>query len=98
MSVLNKNQRAVIRADTGIDALIIDRCADAFDALVRGDVEGYKTYMGTAIAQMGMGTIRFQDRPTAVDKIKTICIKALSDQWGCTFKQAASRLKRMLEG
>lgn len=99
MSVLNANQRAVIAADTQIDRLIIDRCCDAFDALVdRGDVEAYKTYMGTAIAQMGMPVVRLEDRPTAVDKVKTIIQKAYSDQWHCTFRQANARLRRMLQG
>lgn len=99
MSVLSAHQRAVVRTDTGIDAILIDRVCDAFDALVqRGDVEAYQTYMGTAIAQMGMDTVRTQDRPTAVDKIKTICQHALADEWHCSFREANRRLRRMLQG
>jgi hypothetical protein len=99
VSVLNAHQRAVVRADTGIDPLIIDRCCDAFDALVqRGDGEAYQTYMGTAIAQMGMSTVRAQDRPTAVDKCKTIIQHALADEWHCSFREANRRLRKMLQG
>lgn len=99
VSVLSAHQRDVIRADTSIDPLIIDRVADAFDALVlRDDVEAYQTFMGHAIAQMGMPTVRAQDRPTAVDKIKTICQHALADEWHCSFREANRRLRRMLAG
>lgn len=97
-SVLNASQRAVIRADTGIDPILIDRVCDAFDALLRDDIEGYKLYMGTAIAQMGMPVIREKDRPTAVDVVKTIAQHALADRWGCSFKKANARLKEMLQG
>lgn len=99
MSVLNAHQRAVVRSDTGIDPILIDRVCDAFDALVlRGDVEAYRTFMSTAIAQMGMGTIRPQDRPTAVDKVKSICQRALADEWKCSFREANRRLRKMLQG
>jgi len=99
VSILSSLQRQVIHADTHIDPLIIDRCCDAFDALLRDDVEAYVTYMGAAIAQLGYdGPIPMSDRPTAVDKMKTILQRACADQWGCTFLQANARLKRMLAG
>lgn len=102
MSLLNRGQRAVIVADTGIDPLIVDRATDAFDALVdRGDTEAYRQAMAHAWAQMGFGLnnpIRSSDRPTALDKIKTILIKAYADREHIDFKRAATKLKRMLEG
>lgn len=98
-SVLTRQQRAFVRADTKIDALVIDRVCDAYDALLRDDVESYKRYMATAIAQMGYdGPVPARDRPSAVDVVKTICIHSLKDRWGCTYLIAVTRVKRMLSG
>lgn len=102
MSLLSRDQRAFIVADTGIHQLIVDRATDAFDALIeRGDVEAYKQYMTHAWAQMGFGLdnpIKPSDRPTALDKIKTILIHAYADREHIDFRRAAAKLKRMLEG
>jgi hypothetical protein len=100
MSILSPIQRDVIRADTKINALVIDRVADAFDALIsRGDVDAYTQYMKTAIVQMAYDRpIRPQDRPTAVDIVKTICIKAYADEKHISFQRAAVRLREMLKG
>jgi hypothetical protein len=81
-----------------IAPLIIDRCADAFDCLLRDDKIGYMTHMGTAITMLGYpGNIPDSDRPTAVDKVKTICIHSCADKWHCSFKQAQKRLTEMLK-
>jgi hypothetical protein len=99
MSILNDQQRAVVRADTGIDPIIIDRCCDAFDALERDDVEAYVRYMRTAITQMGFEKqIPNSERPTAVDKIKTICIRAAADKRGWPYRRMAAYFRRQLEG
>lgn len=102
MSLLSRNQRAVIVADTRIDPLIVDRATEAFDALItRGDVDEYKRLMGNAWAQMGFDLETMpkpQDRPTAVDKIKTILIKAYADQEHISFTRAVVRLRKMLQG
>lgn len=100
MSILNSQQRAVIAVDTKIDRLVIDRSVEAFDALVdRGDRDEYIRLMGTAIAQMGYeGPVRAQDRPTAVDKMKTIIQHAYADLWHCSFREANRRLKERLAG
>lgn len=100
MSVLNRQQRAVVSADTHIDPLIIDRVCDAFDALIqRGDVEAYKRFMMTAMAQQGLPIpTPPEERPTAVDKVKTICIRAYSDTEHISFKRAVARLREMQQG
>lgn len=100
MSILSANQRNIVRASTGVDALIIDRCCDAYDALIdRGDVDAYVTYMKTAIVQMAYDRpIQPSDRPTAVDKIKTVLIHAYADQKHISFKKAAEHLREMLKG
>lgn len=97
-SVLSRQQREVIIADTRIDRLVVDRVVDAFDALLRDDRAGYVTYMRTAIAQMGYeGPITANDRPTAVDKLKTICIHAIArEHWRCSYRQAHARLTQMI--
>lgn len=100
MSLLNRHQRAVICVDTGVNELIVDRCVEAFDALLRGDVDSYKQLMATAWAQMGFGPdspIRASDRPTALDTVKTICIRAYADREHISFVRAANKLRHMLE-
>lgn len=97
-SILNRTQRAVVVADTRIDALLLDRCVESFDALIGGNVELHKQLMANAWASMGFGPdnpIKASDRPTALDKAKTICTKAYADREGITFKKAAERLKAM---
>lgn len=100
MSLLNAQQRAVVVIDTGINELIVDRCVEAFDALIdRGNVDEYRRLMGDAWAQQGYEPgrpIRKNDRPTALDKVKTICIRAYADRQRITFQASAERLKRML--
>jgi hypothetical protein len=90
----------VVVADTGIHELIVDRATEAMDALVeRGDVAEYRRLMGVAWAQMGFDEahpIRPSDRPTALDKIKTILIKAYADRERISFQKAHKRLKRMV--
>lgn len=100
MSVLNAHQRAVIAVDTKIAPLIIDRVAEAFDALVlHDDREGYELRMRTAIEQMGYDRpITPEDRPTAVDKIKTIVMHAYADEWHCSFREARRRLLERMAG
>lgn len=100
MSLLSANQRAIIAVDTKIDRLIIDRATEAFDALIdRGDVDSYRHLMSTAYAQMGFqGPVRVQDRPTALDKIKTILIRAYADQEHIPFQRAVVRLRTQLQG
>jgi len=94
MSILNLQQRAVIRVDTGIDQLIIDRVVEAYDALIAGNVEEYKMKMGAAIAQQGIPVpIPDHERPTAIDKIKTFCIRAFADDRHWDFKRAAQYLR-----
>lgn len=86
-----------MRADTGIDAILIDRVCDAFDALIdHQDVEGYKRHMMTAYAQQGLQPpIPDSERPTAMDKVKTICIKAYSDRRRISYQAAIRELRRM---
>jgi hypothetical protein len=94
MSILNSHQRAVIRADTGIDPLVIDRVVEAYDKLLADDNFGYRHTMGTAIAQLGLPIpIPEKERPTAVDKVKTIVIKAIADERHWDFKRTAAWLQ-----
>lgn len=97
MSLLNANQRAIVVADTQIDPLIVDRATEAFDALIKGDVDTYRVLMATAYAQMGYMP-RAQDRPHAVDKVKTILIRAYADELHIPFGRAARRLRDMTRG
>lgn len=98
MTLLSTNQREFIAVDTKINTMVIQRCVDAFDCLLRDDRDGYVTHMGTAIALLGYeGSIPASDRPTAVDKMKTILTRAYADQKKISFKQAHHRLTKMLE-
>lgn len=102
MTLLTRHQRDVIIADTQIHELIVDRCVEAFDALIdKGDVDEYTRLMTQAWVQMGYGPgnpIKTTDRPTALDKVKTICIRAYADQKHIPYLRAAQRLKRMMQG
>lgn len=100
MSLLNRHQRAIIAIDTGIDPLIIDRATEAFDAVIeRDDIETYRHLMGNAIAQMGYERpIRPQDRPTAVDVIKTILLTSYARRERISYQEAVKHLRRMLKG
>lgn len=99
-TLLKDSQRRIVIASSGIDRILLDRCVDAFDALVnRGDVDAYKVHMQNAIVQMNYGRpIQEKDRPTAVDKAKTILIKAYADREAINFQAAAARIKKLLEG
>lgn len=101
MSLLNRNQRAVVVASTSIHPLIVDRATEAMDALVeRGDVATYRTLMGVAWAQMGFDEahpIRPSDRPTALEKVKTILIRAYADQQHISFRKAHKKLEAMIK-
>ena len=97
MSILNSHQRAVIASDTGVERLIVDRTVEAYDALLREDIEMYQRLMRTAIEQMAYDRpIKLSDRPTATDKIRTLVQRAIADQWGVSFQTATARLQRML--
>lgn len=98
MSLLSSNQRAFIAVDTQIHPLIIDRTTEAFDALIeRGDMSSYNTLMSTAIAQMGYDRpVRQEDRPTAVDVMKTILIKAYADREHISYRKSLVKIKRMM--
>lgn len=100
MSLMSRDSRAIFCAATRIDRLIVDRACDAIDALVdRGDVDAYKRYMGTAIAQMGLDApVRQQDRPTAVDVVKAHVLSLYADREHISNARAAKRVRRMLEG
>lgn len=94
MSILNSNQRAVIQAATSVDRLIVDRTVEAYDALLRDDVAMYRRLIATALAQTGLPIpIPKKDKPTAVDIIKTHCIRAIADQKGWSFKRTATYLQ-----
>jgi hypothetical protein len=98
-SVLSANQRAMVRVDTGIDLFIIDRVCDAFDCLERDNIEGYKAQMMNAMVQLGLPSpIPESEKPTAVDKMKTICIRAAADRRGWSFQRMATYFRRQLEG
>lgn len=90
--VLSRSQREFIRADTMINRVVIDRVADAFDHLLRDDREGYVEHMTTAVMLVGDAP-----KPTAVDILKTICIRACADRWRVSFSVAHRRLTRALE-
>lgn len=100
MSLLNANQRAFVRVQTGIDPLVIDRATEAYDALIEHqDIRRYQLLMGTAIVQMGYGRpVVDEDRPTAVDKIKTILVRAYAERERMSYQDAAKRITRMLQG
>lgn len=90
--ILSSDQRAFIRIQTGIDQLVLDRCCDAYERLVNhDDVEGYKENMGKALVQLGFPGVVPPDseRPTALDKAKTFCIRSIADQKGWTYKRTA---------
>ncbi len=95
MSILSRHQRAVIAADTKIDPLIIDRVAEAYDALLRDDIVTYRHLMATAMAQLGFSPKR-RDRPTAVDKVRVICQRAIADRWCCSPQEATRRMQERL--
>lgn len=98
MSLLNAQQREIIRVDTGIDRLIIDRVVEAFDAAIqRGDRDAYIHLIKTAYAQQGIDLpIPEEEKPTAVDIVKTICIRAYADELHVPFKVAAQRMRDLL--
>ncbi len=97
MSVLNRNQRAVVVASSGIDPILVDRVVEAYDALLRDDIKTYQHLMHTAIVQMNFGReIKSSDRPTAVDKARVICQRAIADKWQCSFQEATRRLQERL--
>lgn len=100
MTLLSRSQRSTFVASSGIDPLLLDRVIDGFDALIdRGDIDAYKRYMSTAVAQQNYGRpVRAQDRPTAVDVAKTLCLHAYADQKHISFQRAAKRVRQMLEG
>jgi hypothetical protein len=91
-SILSRDQRAFIRADTMIDQRVIDRVADAFDLLLKEDFEGYMTHMGTAVMMVGDDP----PRPSAVDVVKTICIRSYADQKRWSYKKAHAELTRLI--
>lgn len=95
MSVLNRQQRQVIRADTMIDPLLIDRVADAYDCLMRDDIEGYKHQM--LVAGIQQGPVNEQDRPTAIDKVKTICIRSIAQQKRWSYQRTARWIEDRLK-
>lgn len=98
MTLLTTQQRAIICADTQLDRILLDRCVDAFDVLLKGDVDGYKLHMSTAVMQMGYeGPVRPQDRPTAVDKAKTLIIHAYADREHIPYQRAVERLRKLLQ-
>ena len=97
MSILNRHQRAVISTDTKIDPILVDRVVEAYDALLRDDIKTYQHLMHTAIVQMNFGReIKMSDRPTAVDKARVICQRAIADKWQCSFQDATRRLQERL--
>lgn len=99
MSVLSKDQRSLVQVDTHIDPFIVDRVCDAFDALLRGDREGYMRNMSIAVAQLGMPVpIPASERPTAVDRMKFIVIGVIARQWRCNYGMAIDLLKVMVDG
>lgn len=99
MSIFNAQQRAVIRADTLIDPLVIDRVVEAYDRLLADDRAGYIYTMATALAQQNLPfPIPAKERPTAVDKVKTICIKRIADLRGWSFQRTAKYLKEAADG
>lgn len=90
--ILSSDQRAVIRASTGINEFVLDRVADAYSSLVNfDDVEGYKENMAKALVQLGFPGVVPPDaeRPTALDKAKSFCIRSIADQKGWTYKRTA---------
>jgi len=91
-TILSRSQRDFVRADTMISPVVIERCVDAFDHLLRDDREGYIRHMATAVALVGDAP-----KPTAVDVMKTILTRACADRWNTTFRQAHARLTKMLE-
>lgn len=98
MSILNALQRAVIASDTGVERLIVDRVTEAYDALLVEDVERYQRLMATAIVQMGyVRPITPEDRPTAVDKVRTLVQRAVADKQRVGFRVATSRMQRTLD-
>jgi hypothetical protein len=95
LSILSSDQRAVIRVSTGIDQLVIDRVVEAYDALLADNREAYMTLMATAMAQADCmpGQVKQRDRPTAIDKMKTICIRRIADMRHWSFKRTAKYLE-----
>lgn len=97
MSVLTNTQRQVVRADTGVDPILIDRVADAYERLLKDDVEGYKQHMANALAQQNIPVNQLDNErrtngATAVDIIKTICIKSIADERHWSFERTAQWL------
>lgn len=90
---LSRSQKDFVRADTSIDAEIIDRVVHGFELLVdHDDLEGYKRELMSAAFIIGTGA----PKPTAVDVVMTICIRAYADRWHCSHGAARRRLQRML--
>lgn len=90
--ILSKSQREFVRAGTLIDQTIIDRCVRAFEMLVdHDDIENYKAEMMAVAIMVGDAP-----KPTAMDVMKTIIIRAYADHWRCSFRAAHRRLQRML--
>lgn len=91
MRIYTAAQRARIYETTRISPFIIDRCCDAYESLInRDDVEGYRKNMLDAMAQLGFGMkIPEEEKPTAVDKMKLLCIRSIAKQWGWSYDRVA---------
>lgn len=97
MSLLNRHQRAIVHAQTNIHPLIVDRVTEAFDALIdHQDVDLYKRNMMTALAQLNMPfPIPDEEKPTAVDRMKLMCVQAYASREHMPVQRAIARLKEM---
>jgi hypothetical protein len=91
-SLLSRDQRAFVRADTMIDRLIIDRVTDAMDHLIRENFAGYLEHMTTAVMMIGDNP----PRPSAVDVVKTICIRAYADRKRWSYRKAHAELTQLI--
>jgi hypothetical protein len=98
MSIMSREERAVVQARTHISPFIVDRCCDAFDAILRDDREMYVHNIMTAIAQLGLPMpIPEHEKPTAVDRMKSILMVKLADEWHVSFPTTIERIRLMLD-
>lgn len=91
MRIYNSGQRVRIYQVTSIDPFIIDRVCEAYQCLVeRDDVAGYRKNLLDAMAQQGLPpVVPPEERPTAVDRMKSLAVASIAKQWNWDYSRVA---------
>lgn len=91
-SILDATERAIVRNATMLDQHLIDKATEAFDALLRGDREGYQKNMMLAYSYAGEDTPKLGQTPPAITTIKAILVRKIAEKNRWTFERASKYL------